>query len=1002
MTRRIRAPLRRQRVYRATRTWPGLTAAVLSAGTLTVLAAPGALRGQAVQAGGEGPVAPALSAALQRAVPGDTLSIIVQYAAPAPAPGPAASLVRRLQVRSANALVSLDSAADRAGSELRIRERFWVVPAVMAEATPAAIAALAADPAVLRIYLDERLPVHISPLALAIADPSYTSQAMLTIGADAVWDQGVTGEGTTIAFFDSGVDGSNAMVSSRWRGRGSDLRASWFDPFTRASEPQDPIGHGTQVAVAALGALATGDTLKFPDGTLIVASSPLDVVTGPAPRAEWIAARVFERFGSGDYTRRSVLLQAYQWALDPDGNPATQDAPDVINNSWGVFAGAADFDACNDILYDAIDAAEAAGIAVVFSSGNLGPAPGSVTPPGGRDDPGLRSMAVGATTGIPGNLAVADYSGRGPSQCGGGLKPELVAPGQVPEVRAAGDAAARLTGFAVSGTSFSVAQVTGALALVLQVRPSAGPEEAKRILLDTADDLGPGGPDNDSGYGLLNVPAAVQRANAAFAGGMLQASIVRRTRDSLYVGFQNRGASAWAGGEAWVIPEGRPPVARDLPYLDPGAAVRFGLAIDPESSTRTVRVAVTDRSGGIVLSRILVNAPPNLFGGWILEAGSLAAGGNDFGRFGRVGAFRGFEWEGDDLLPAGGIAVAGAGRVSDGFYTTTLGRTDLKSSAPAIETDWAPSRSETDVQATRVEYRFDDLEALSPLGLEVRAVAEASDANSVGALTIVATVRNLSGSRISDAIPAFLADWDLGGGETVRWSAELQALVAESRDGDGPIAVLASEGDVVARSSVPLGTPAIGGAYEADSGVLWDIFAEADKLALVRGTDPGGLPGFSTASDRAALLSVGPFDLAAGQSQTVRFWLLAAASEAAASARLQDLRDEPIEPPGPDSRFEIEPPYPNPLNTGAGRVMNFPYSVPDAAREGRLTLVFEVYDVAGRRLVRQTHVLSPGGDLPRVTWDGLLADGLEAASGAYLFVVRLGDQTRSGRLMLVH
>jgi hypothetical protein len=162
------------------------------------------------------------------------------------------------------------------------------------------------------------------------------------------------------------------------------------------------------------------------------------------------------------------------------------------------------------------------------------------------------------------------------------------------------------------------------------------------------------------------------------------------------------------------------------------------------------------------------------------------------------------------------------------------------------------------------------------------------------------------------------------------------------------------------------------------------------------------LPGFSTASDRAALLSVGPFDLAAGQSQTVRFWLLAAASEAEASGRLQDLRDEPIEPPGPDSRFEIEPPYPNPLKTGAGRVMNFPYAVPDAAREGGLTLVFEVYDVAGRRLVRQTHVLSPGGDLPRVTWDGLLADGLEAASGAYLFVVRLGDQTRSGRLMLVH
>jgi len=52
--------------------------------------------------------------------------------------------------------------------------------------------------------------------------------------------------------------------------------------------------------------------------------------------------------------------------------------------------------------------------------------------------------------------------------------------------------------------------------------------------------------------------------------------------------------------------------------------------------------------------------------------------------------------------------------------------------------------------------------------------------------------------------------------------------------------------------------------------------------------------------------------------------------------------------------------------------------------------------------VRQTHVLASSGALPRVTWDGLLAGDLEAASGAYLFVLRLGDETRSGRLMLVH
>jgi hypothetical protein len=184
--------------------------------------------------------------------------------------------------------------------------------------------------------------------------------------------------------------------------------------------------------------------------------------------------------------------------------------------------------------------------------------------------------------------------------------------------------------------------------------------------------------------------------------------------------------------------------------------------------------------------------------------------------------------------------------------------------------------------------------------------------------------------------------------------------------------------------------------------VLWDTFEESDKLDLVQGVDASGLPGFSTAIDRAALLSVGPVDLAAGESHTLRFWLLAAQSEAQAAARLRELRDEPIEPPGPDARFEIEPPFPNPLRTGSGRVMNFPYSVPESARDDGLALVFEVYDVAGRRLVRQSQVLMPGGALPRITWDGLLADGLEAASGAYLYVLRLGDENRSGRLVLVH
>ena len=263
------------------------------------------------------------------------------------------------------------------------------------------------------------------------------------------------------------------------------------------------------------------------------------------------------------------------------------------------------------------------------------------------------------------------------------------------------------------------------------------------------------------------------------------------------------------------------------------------------------------------------------------------------------------------------------------------------------------------------------------------------------------SARNLTGGALTDVTPAMFADWDLSGGETVRWSETLEALIAEPQDGQGPLAVLASEGTVVGRASVPLGTPGPGGTYQPDSGVLWESFAEADKLSLVTGGSAAGLPGFATATDRAALLSVGRMNVAAGETAVVRFWLLAADTEAEAAARLRDLRDEPIEPPGPEDEFRIEPPFPNPMRTGEA-VMSFPYTVPRSARETGRTLVFEIYDVAGRRLVQQTHRLSPSGELPPVVWDGYLAGDLEAASGAYLFVFRLDGETRSGRIMVVH
>lgn len=214
--------------------------------------------------------------------------------------------------------------------------------------------------------------------------------------------------------------------------------------------------------------------------------------------------------------------------------------------------------------------------------------------------------------------------------------------------------------------------------------------------------------------------------------------------------------------------------------------------------------------------------------------------------------------------------------------------------------------------------------------------------------------------------------------------------------------MLAAEEDAGAvGTDVPLGTPGTAGAYEPDSGVLWESLSEELKLSLLRGDSGAGLPGAATATDRAALLTLGPLALADGQETIVRFWLLAAPDEASAGVRLAELRAEALEPPdGGGETFRSDPPYPNPLRVGEGEI-TFPYSLPEAEIRPGSRVELEIYDLAGRRLYRRDAPVATTGALPVFRWDGRLDDGEPAAAGIYHFVLRFDGQTRSGRLMLV-
>ena len=226
---------------------------------------------------------------------------------------------------------------------------------------------------------------------------------------------------------------------------------------------------------------------------LLVGGDAGGTAIGVAPGAQWIAVKIFNDAGSASL---SAIHQGFQWLLDPDGNPDTPDAPDIVNNSWG-FTNLVD--TCYQEFETNLQALRAAGIAVVFGGGEASvPAgtPSTSIPP--ANNPGV--LAVGYTDAA--NQIVANSS-RGPSACGGGIYPQLVAPG-FGVLTADLNLGLPNPYTTVSGSSFAAPQVAGVMALLLSADPQASVEDLEQALKNSARDLGLSGPDNTYGYGLID------------------------------------------------------------------------------------------------------------------------------------------------------------------------------------------------------------------------------------------------------------------------------------------------------------------------------------------------------------------------------------------------------------------------------------------------------------------------------------------------------------------
>ena len=345
---------------------------------------------------------------------------------------------------------------------------FWIFNGFSVTATPAVIEELAAHADVLSISLDEIdvIPVYAPSLYLSNPEPNIT-----LITAPSLWSMGYTGQGVVIASMDSGVDLNHPELSVRWRGGTN----SWFDPFGQhPNSPVDMSGHGT----LTMGIMLGGDT----GGSSV----------GVAPDAQWIAARIFNDQGSSTAT---AIHQSYQWLLDPDNNPSTPDAPQVINNSW-TFA----TPGCNLEFELDLQTLRAAGILPVFAAGNGGPNANTSFSPANNPS----AFAVGA---INNSSVIYGLSSRGATTCGGssGVFPDAVAPGVNINTTDLG-------GFYTtsSGTSMAAPHVSGGLALLLSAYPNLPVSAQEAALRASAFDLGTTGPDDVYGYGRLDLLAAFQ------------------------------------------------------------------------------------------------------------------------------------------------------------------------------------------------------------------------------------------------------------------------------------------------------------------------------------------------------------------------------------------------------------------------------------------------------------------------------------------------------------
>jgi hypothetical protein len=270
------------------------------------------------------------------------------------------------------------------------------------------------------------------------------------IKADKAWQMTTGDPGVVIAVVDTGVDLNHPDLKGKL--------VAGRNIIAGDDNPQDDNGHGTHCA-----------------GIIAARTNNLEGIAGVDWNSKIMPVKAMAADGTGSV---ADIADGVVWAADHGAN--------VINLSLGDYSD-------SEYLHEAIKYAYDKGVVVTAAMGNDGSGEASY--------PAAYPEVIGVSANDENN-ETATFSNFG-AHCSVSA-PGVAIPSTYPNSRYV----------ALSGTSMASPHVAGVAGLIKSINKGLKPDDIRKILEKTADDLGPEGKDEYFGSGEINVSKAVQEAKA--------------------------------------------------------------------------------------------------------------------------------------------------------------------------------------------------------------------------------------------------------------------------------------------------------------------------------------------------------------------------------------------------------------------------------------------------------------------------------------------------------